>query len=74
MECKKSIMEVVNKTWYKELKDPDTFYMIVTDLKLLDHLTEFCSGLHAVDTVDILQLMKTLYADSEIIPQFINTM
>ena len=59
MECKKSIMEVVNKTWYKELKDPDTFYMIVTDLKLLDNLTKFCSSLHAVDTVNILQLMKT---------------
>ena len=48
--------------------------MIVTDLKLLDHLTEFCSGLHAVDAVDILQIMKTIYADSERIPQFINAM
>ena len=74
MECKKSIMEVVNKTWYKELKYPDTFYMIATDLELLDYLTKFCSGLHAVETVDILQLMKTLYADSERIPQFINAM
>ena len=74
MECKKSIMEVVNKTWYKELKDPDKFYMIVTDFKLLDNLTKFCSGLHAVDAVNILQLMKTLYADVERIPQFINAM
>ena len=62
----------VNKTWYKELQDPDMFYMIVTDLTLLDNLTEFCSGLHAVDVVDILQLMKTLYADAKRIPQFIN--
>ena len=32
-------MEVVDKTWYKELEDPDTFYLSVADLKLLDHLT-----------------------------------
>ena len=74
MECKISIMEVINKTWYKELKDPDKFYMIVADFKLLDNLAMFCSGLHAVDAVDILQLMKALYADAERIPQFINAM
>ena len=37
-----SIMEVVDETWYKYLKDPDTFYTNVTALKLLDHLTKFC--------------------------------
>ena len=31
-------------------------------------------GLHAVDNVDILQLMKTLYADADKISQFINLM
>ena len=39
--CKNFIMEVVDETWYKELKDPDTFYTNVTALKLLDHLTKF---------------------------------
>ena len=58
----------------KELEDPDTFYTNVTALKLLDHLTEFCSGFHTVDAVDIPQLMKTLFADANGIPQFINTM
>ena len=47
------IMAVVDKTWYKELEDPDTFYTKVTALKLLDHLTEFCSGIHTVEAVDI---------------------
>ena len=37
--CKNFIIEVVDKTWYKELEDPDTFYTNVTALKLLDHLT-----------------------------------
>ena len=39
-------MEVVEETWYKNIEDPDTFYTKVTALKLLDHLTEFCAGLH----------------------------
>ena len=65
-------MEVVDEMWYKELEDPDKFYTNVTALKLLDHLTEFCSGLHAVDAVDIPQVMKTLFSDSEGIPQYIN--
>ena len=43
-------------------------------LKLLDHLTEFCAGLHIVDAVDIPQIMKSLYKDSEGVPQFINAM
>ena len=44
--CKNFIMEVVDKTWYKDLEDPDTFYTNVTALKLLDHLTEFFRTAH----------------------------
>ena len=51
-----------------------TFYTKVTDLKLLDQLTEFCSRIHTVDAVDIPQVMKTIYKDAEGIPQFINVM
>ena len=58
----------------KEFEDPDTFYTNVMALKLLDHLTEFCSGLHTVNAVDIPQVMKTLFSDAEGIPQFMNTM
>ena len=67
-------MEFFNETWYKELEDPDTFYMNVTALKFIDHLTVFCSGLHAVDAVDIAQLMKMLFTDVDGIPKFINAM
>ena len=52
----------------------DTFYTNVTALKLVDHLTEFCSGPHKVDAVDIPQVMKTIFSDSEGIPQFIYAM
>ena len=61
-------MEVVDKTWYKELEDPDTFYTNVTSLKILNHLTEFFSGLHTVNAVDIPQVMKTLFRNAEGIP------
>ena len=48
--------------------------MNVTSLTLLDHLARFCSGLHTVDAIDIPQLMKTLFTDSDGITQFINAM
>ena len=72
--CQNFIIAVVDKTWYKELEDPDTFYTNVTALKLLDHLTEFFLGLHTVDAMDIPQAMKTLLSDAEGITQFINAM
>ena len=74
MSCKNFIMEFVDETWYKELEDPYTFYTNVTALKLLDHLTEFCSGLHTVNAVDISQVMKTLFSKDGGIPQYINAM
>ena len=67
-------MDVVQKTRYKELEDPDTFNTNVTALKLLDHLADFFLGLHTIDAVDIPQVMKTLFSDVEGIPHFIITM
>ena len=46
----------------------------MTVIKLLEHLTEFCAGLHTVDAVDIPQLMKELYKDSDGVSQLINAM
>ena len=51
--CVKFIMSVVNETWYKELEDADTFYTNVTVQQLLKHLKDHCTGLHAVDSVNI---------------------
>ena len=72
--CQSFNMAVIDKTWYKELEDPDTFYTKFTAFKLLDHQTELCTGLHTVDAVDIPQLMKTIYKYSDGVPQFINVM
>ena len=60
--CKNFIVEVVDEIWYKELEDPDTFYTNAMALTFLEHHTEFFSGLHTVDVVDILQVMKKLSA------------
>ena len=67
-------MEVVDETWYKELKDPDRFYTNIMALKILDHLTKFCSGPHTINAVNIPQVMNTLFSNVEGIPQFNNAM
>ena len=36
--CRSFIMTVVDKTWDKELEDPDTFYTKVAAIKLLEYL------------------------------------
>ena len=72
--CNNFIMEVLDKKWYKELEDPDTFYTNVTALKLLDHQTKSFSGLHTVHAVDIIQETKILLSNTYGIPQFINVM
>ena len=67
-------MDFVDESWYKELKNPDTFCTNVTALKLLDHLNDFCLSLHTVNAVVIPQVTKTLFSGAEDIPQFINAM
>ena len=71
---KKLIMEVVDKTWYNDIEYPDTFYTNFTALKLLNHLTEFYSGLHTFNAVDIPQVTKTLFSNAEGIPHHTNAM
>ena len=72
--CRNSIVDVVDETWYMELEDPDTFYTNITAIKILNHLTWFCSGIHTVDALDNPQFVKTLFSDAEGITQFINAM
>ena len=67
-------MSVVEETWFKELEDPDTFYTKAMNRKLLDHITEHCSGLHEIYAVDIPHIMRSFYKEAEGIPQFINIM
>ena len=49
--CVNFIMSAVDKTWYAELEDADTFYTNVTDQQLLKYLEDHCTGLHAINIV-----------------------
>ena len=42
----KFIWDAVDEIWYKDLKDPRTFYNSVTSTALLAHLDTNCGGLH----------------------------
>ena len=71
---KKFIMDVVDETWYKELEDPETFYTNVTAIKIFEHLTKLCLGIHTMGAIYIPKLMKTIFTNAEVISQFINLM
>ena len=62
-------MSVVDETWYKELEDADMFYTNVTVQQLLGHLEDPCTGLHAIDAVDIPSVMQTFWTEVEGVPQ-----
>ena len=53
---------------------PEYFYTNVTSLEILNHLTVFFVCIHTVDAINTPQLMKTLFTNTDGIPQFINAM
>ncbi len=42
----KFIRDTIDKIWYKDLKNPRTFYNLVTAATLLSHLDDNFGGLH----------------------------
>jgi hypothetical protein len=62
----------VDETWYKDLKDSESFYNAVTAADLIDHLNINCGGLHAIDLVNLPTEMLAYYAAAEGIPEYIN--
>ena len=66
------LMANVDETWYQELEDPDTYYTEVTALQLMDHLRLRSGGRHAIDAVDIIAEMGTLFAEAHSIAEYIN--
>ena len=62
-------MSVADKAWYKELEYADTLYTDMTAQQLLEHLKDHCTGLHAVDEVDIPSVMQTFWTEAEGVPQ-----
>ena len=70
--CVQFIMDVVIKTWYRDLNSPTNFYTTMTDLKLSTHLISNRGGLHETDVVTIQASMMKFYDTAEGIPQYIN--
>ena len=68
----KFIRTAVDETWYKDLKDSESFYNAVTAADLIDHLDKNCGGLHAIDLVNLPTEMLAYYAAAEGIPEYIN--
>ena len=66
------ILSVVDKVFYKELKDSITFYTDILPSTLLNHLELNCLGLHAIDAVDLPIVIQGYYAEASSIPVYIN--
>jgi hypothetical protein len=67
----KFLCEMVNKVWYNDLKDADTFYTKVTALKIMTFLNVNSGGLHAIDMISLRMNMHQYYTQADGISQYI---
>ncbi len=67
----KFLCNVIDKVWYKDLKDAETFYTKVTALKIMALLDANSGGLHAVDMILLRTNMHQYYVQVDGIPQYI---
>ena len=49
--AEKFLCKTIDKVWFNNLKDADTFFMKVTALKIISFLNANSGGLHAVDMI-----------------------
>ncbi len=68
----KFLRETVDKVWFNDLKDADTFYTKVTALEIISFLDANSGGLHAMDMISLQTNMHQYYVQSDGIPQYIN--
>jgi hypothetical protein len=61
----------VDKTWYADLKDADTFYTKVLAINLMAFLDANSGELHAVEMLTLRTNMHGYYAQADGIPQYI---
>ncbi len=61
----------MDKTWYADLKDTDTFYTKVLAIQIMAFLDANSGGLHAVDMLTLRTNMHGYYAQADGIPQYI---
>jgi hypothetical protein len=62
---------VVEKIWYNNLKNADTFYTKVTAIDIMSLLNASSGGLHALNMILLCTDMMQYYVQADGIPQFI---
>jgi hypothetical protein len=67
----KFLREVVDKVWYNDLKDANTFFTKVTALEIISLLDVNSGGLHAVGMISLRTNMHQYYVQADGIPQYI---
>ncbi len=70
----KFLQETVDKVWFKDLKDADSFYTKVSALEIISFLDTNSGGLHAIDMISLRTNMHQYYIQADGIPQYINIM
>ena len=66
------ILGVVDPVWYQDLRHPTTFYTAVLPATLFDRLKDRCTGLHAIDAINLPFIIQGYYADASSMPVYIN--
>jgi hypothetical protein len=67
----KFFCNVINKIWYNDLKNADTFYTKVTAIDIMALLDANSRGLHALDMILLRTDMMQYYVQADGIPQLI---
>ncbi len=67
----KFLCDAVDKIWYNNLKDAETFYTKVMALEIMTHLNANSGGLHAIDMISLHSNMTQYYVQADGIPRFI---
>jgi hypothetical protein len=68
----KFLRNTIDELWYKDLKNPRTFYNSVTAMAFFDHLEDNCGGLHPSELINLPTEMISFYQKTEGIPEYIN--
>jgi hypothetical protein len=67
----KFLRETIDKVWYNNLKDTNTFYTKVLALEIMTFLDANSGGLHTIDMISLRTNMHQYYVQVDGIPQYI---
>jgi hypothetical protein len=67
----KFLRDTVNKVWYNDLKDANTFYTKMSALEIMTFLDANSGGLHAIDMISLHTNMHQYYVQADGIPLYI---